>query len=180
MSWKHRWGLLSKTGKPILKSVLGFMLRNPFYYGVMEYKGEMHEANHPPLISKKLFDQVQAELCRRAKPIKHGKIKFTFLGLMKCGECGASITAEKQKGHIYYRCTKKIRPCTQKFLREEALLQQINKAMLKVYIDDATKEQIFHQWEELVRTEGKASSSFASQLEGQIKAIDAKIERDCP
>ena len=28
---------------------------------------------------------------------------------MRCGECGMGITAEEQKGHIYYRCTKKRR-----------------------------------------------------------------------
>jgi len=39
----HRWGLTAKAGKPIFKSCLAKMLRNPFYYGVMIYKGERFE-----------------------------------------------------------------------------------------------------------------------------------------
>jgi len=53
-----RWGLTGKTGKPLRKSVLASILRNPFYYGVMRFRGEHYEASHPPLISKKLFDRV--------------------------------------------------------------------------------------------------------------------------
>ncbi|MHB8562677.1 MAG: recombinase zinc ribbon domain-containing protein [Acidiferrobacteraceae bacterium] len=36
---------------------------------------------------------------------------FPFLGLVRCGECGGAITAERQRGHHYYRCAKKLGPC---------------------------------------------------------------------
>ena len=71
-----RWGLTSKSGKPVRKSSLAHLLRNPFYYGVMKFKGELFEASHPPLVSKKLFDRVQEVLEHKAKPMKHGEIKF--------------------------------------------------------------------------------------------------------
>jgi len=35
----NRWGLTGKEGKPVRKSVLASILRNPFYYGVMLYRG---------------------------------------------------------------------------------------------------------------------------------------------
>ncbi len=173
----HRWGLSAKAGKPIFKSCLGKMLRNPFYYGVMVFNGERYEASHPPLVSKKLFDKVQEVLEQKAKPMKHGEIKFAFTGFIKCGECGASITAERQKGHIYYRCTKKITKCSQKFLREEALLSQINDVILKVFIDNETKEKIFNRLDELAQGESKASSSLSRQARDKLKEFDDKIER---
>jgi len=153
------------------------MLRNPFYYGVMIYKGERFEASHPPLISKKLYDSVQAVIAQKTRVIKKTVDRFNFTGLMKCGECGASITAELKKGHIYYRCTKKITACTQKYLREEALLEQINNAILKVFIDNETKDKIINCCEELTQKEGKASSSLLSQLQDKLKYFDSQIER---
>ena len=173
----HRWGLTAKAGKPIFKSCLAKMLRNPFYYGVMIYKGERFEASHPPLISKKLFDRVQEVLAQKAKVVKHGQVKFNFTGLIKCGECGASITAELKKGHVYYRCTKKIKECSQRYLREEALLEQINNAILKVFIDNDIKNKIINRFEELAKEEGKASSLVARQAADKLKEFDEKIER---
>ncbi len=173
----HRWNLTAKAGKPIFKSCLAKMLRNPFYYGVMVYKGERFEASHPPLITKKIFDRVQEVLAQKAKVVKHGQIKFSFTGFIKCGECGASITAERKKGHIYYRCTKKIAKCSQRYLREEALLEQINNAILKVFIDNEAKEKIINRLEELAQEEGKASSFVARQAAEKVKEFDEKIER---
>ena len=173
----HRWGLTAKAGKPIFKSCLAKMLRNPFYYGVMVYKGEAYQASHPPLVSKKLFDRVQEVLERKAKPIKKGEIKFSFTGFMKCGECGASITAERQKGHVYYRCTKKITKCSQKFLREEALFCQINKAILKVFIEDEIKQKMINRLEELATEESKASFSLSRQARDKLREFDDRIER---
>jgi site-specific DNA recombinase len=125
------------------------------------YKGEEYEASHPPLISKQLFARVQAVLNQKTRVINKTVDKFTFTGLMKCGECGASITAELQKGHVYYRCTKKVTACTQKYLREEALLEKINNAILKVFVDNETKDKIVNRFEELAQEESKASSSLA-------------------
>ena len=171
-------GLLGGRGKPVCKAQLARMLRNPIYYGVFKYRDELHEASHPPLISKKLFDAVQAVLDNRHRAHKPTEVKFAFTGLIKCSYCGCSITAETKKGHNYYHCTKKKSPCpSKKFLREEALLSQVNKAILKVYIDDETKDKMLNRLDELSRGESKASSSLSGQLKDRLKEFDAKIER---
>ena len=33
------------------------MIKNPFYYGVLDYAGELYEGKHKPLISKQLWDK---------------------------------------------------------------------------------------------------------------------------
>jgi len=171
-----RWGLAGKAGKPIRKSTIAHLLRNPFYYGVMRIKGEVFEGSHPPLISKKLFDRVQEMLEKKAKAIKRGRIRFAFTGLIKCGECGASITAESQKRHTYYRCTKKLGKCSQKFLREEALLSQVNWAILKVFLDNDRKDKIIDKLTELADGESKGSASLSRQVHEKLKEFDAKME----
>ncbi|MFA6096073.1 MAG: zinc ribbon domain-containing protein [Candidatus Paceibacterota bacterium] len=55
---------------------------------------------------------------------------------MKCGSCDCLITAEKQKGHHYYRCTKKKQKCDEKYLREEKLVEQMKAVIQKVSLPD--------------------------------------------
>jgi DNA invertase Pin-like site-specific DNA recombinase len=174
-----RWGLTGTTGKPVYKSGVAFALSNPFYFGLMRWKGETYEGSHPPLISKQLFDRVQEALTLQAKVVKKGVVKYHFSGLMRCGECGCMITAERQKGHVYYRCTKKKRgaSCTQRFLREEALLAQIRQALLKVALDRESADKIVALWEAEEGAASNASLAYSRQIAGQLQAVDAKLER---
>src|SRR5947207_11559983 len=108
------------------------MLSNPFYYGHFRYAGEVHEGKHEAIISKALFDEVQAVMNRRFRwrPDDTKRKPKAFLGLLHCAECGGAITGEIQKGHTYYRCTKKGRfPtwCAQQYIREEALDVEISQ-----------------------------------------------------
>jgi|GEM_PF-3661575 hypothetical protein len=48
-----------------------------------------------PLISKELFDRVQARLKRDNIQRTDGK-EFAFTKLMRCGVCGSGITAEEK------------------------------------------------------------------------------------
>jgi len=173
----RQWGLMSKSGKPVRKNVLARLLTNPFYYGVMRFRGEHYEGSHPPLISKVLFDRVKQALVQRSKPLTRGRITYTFVGLMRCGECGAMITAETQKGHVYYRCTKKRGPCAQRYLREEALLAQIKEAVLKVAIDVQTKDKIVGRWQKQLAQASNASTSRSRQIADALSVCDAKMER---
>ncbi|MFH1479371.1 MAG: recombinase family protein, partial [Candidatus Omnitrophota bacterium] len=171
------WGLLGRTGKPVSQYGVDDMLRNPFYYGMIRYKGELYEGSHPPLISKKLFDEVQEVLRGNMHPQVRNRIKFDYVGLMRCGECGRMITAESHGEFIYYRCTKRRVKCSQKFLRDRALLSQIKESLKKVYIDDDTKNKIFKRLDSYALRESKASISLSGQITNKISEADLKIEK---
>jgi site-specific DNA recombinase len=72
-------------------------LMNPFYYGTFEYpktSGHWYTGKHEPIISKELFDQVQAQL-KRDNIVRHSH-EFAFTKLMTCGLCGSGISAEEK------------------------------------------------------------------------------------
>ena len=46
------------------------------------------------------------------------------------------ITIETQKGHNYLRCTKRKGPCSQKYVREEAMTEMIKEEIKKVSLPD--------------------------------------------
>ncbi|MDO8469434.1 MAG: recombinase family protein, partial [bacterium] len=142
-NWCKEKGLRGNLGKEIALSNVQSILRNIFYIGLMKYGGEIHEGKHEPLISKKLFDTCQEVMAKRGRVHEIHKNNFAFLGLLKCASCGASITAEKQKGHHYYRCTRKKGPCQEKhYLREDALTKQITSYLQKVSLSSQNTEKV--------------------------------------
>jgi len=66
-------GIVTRSGKRISKTRIAFVLSNPFYVGLFTYGGEIHEGKHEPIISKKLFDEVQEVLKQRGQPERKAK-----------------------------------------------------------------------------------------------------------
>ena len=180
-NWCKEHNLKSRTGKNMSLNGVNLILQNIFYIGLMKYRGEIFEATHEPIISKKLFDKVQEVLRERGKPQKHKKHNFAFLGLMKC-LCGASITAEmkiKKSGrqYVYYRCTKKKGFCQEKYLREQALTEQIKNYLQKVSLSNQdTKKVLFELEKEEVQAKEQAKS-IVQNLKSNLKEIEIKLEK---
>jgi site-specific DNA recombinase len=169
-------GLAGRKDKPLSISQYQTMLKNPLYYGVFRYKGEVYEGTHQPIITKKLFDKCQEVMRMRGKPAKEEK-KFVLRRLMRCGECGRMITAELQKGHVYYRCTKRLTNCQQKYVREEELAAQIEGFIQKVSLCDDWTKKILEQLEKDKNSGVQSSLPQQQNLEVEIKEIDARISK---
>jgi DNA invertase Pin-like site-specific DNA recombinase len=170
-------GLRSRAEKVLSVSMIQHTLANPFYYGTFFYHGELYQGTHKPIISKKLFEKVQGIMEDKSKPKKRSDKLYAFRGLFKCGECGCAITSETQKGHNYYRCTKKRIPCSQRFVREENLSEQISAILKKVSLPDKWKDKMIAILEKDQEETEKASFSFSQNLKSQIKECEEKLEK---
>jgi len=169
-------GLTGYKNKPLSISQYQHTLKNPIYYGVFRYKGEIYEGTHEPIITKKLFDKCQEVMARRGRPKKESK-RFVLRGLMKCGECGRMITAETQKGHTYYRCTKRYTICSQKYVREELLSQQISSILQKVSLCDDWTANILKELEKDKLEAVHSSRPHQQNLRDKIVSVDNKINK---
>jgi DNA invertase Pin-like site-specific DNA recombinase len=177
-NWCKEKRFKGNLGKEISTSNIQKILQNVFYIGLMKYKGEIFEGKHKPLISKKLFDKVQEILKQRGKPQKIKKHNFVFLGLMKCASCGASITAEVQKGHIYYRCTKKKGVCQEKhYLREENLVEQIKSFLQKVSLSNKITKKVFTELEKEEQQAKEQTKIIVQNLKKELGGIETKLEK---
>ena len=96
-------GLTTRKGRPLMKSAVHKMLRNPFYIGIIKFNGREYPGAHEPLISTELYNAVQNKLGERkaAKTRRHDPL---FKGQAKCQNCGGMITWQLQKGHYYGGC----------------------------------------------------------------------------
>jgi site-specific DNA recombinase len=122
------------------------ILQNPFYYGVFEYpknSGSWYQGKHQPLITKELFDAVQAQI--KTNILRVESKEFAFTRLMECGLCGSGITADEKfkklknggiNRHVYYGCTKvRDRFCKCGYLNEEDLIKQLMLLIDTISID---------------------------------------------
>jgi len=142
----YRMGLRAKNGKAIQKNFLGRMLRNPFYIGIIQIEktGQSFIGTHKPLISKRLFDQVQAVLDGNFA-VQRAKHDYPFRQLFSCKLCGKSLIPEKQKGHVYYRCQTK--SCPTKCVRQEPVESGVVEKLMAVQLDPEEHEYLAQKLE---------------------------------
>jgi site-specific DNA recombinase len=166
-------------GKPLSRARLHRVLQNPIYYGTFVYSGEHYEGRHEPIISKALFDQCQAMMARKSQPKKLDRFKaYLYRGMFRCGECGCFITAETQKGHNYLRCTKRVkRDCSQPYVREEAIAEQIADVLSSVRVPDDWTDWMLHELENEKQNEVAAECEAEEKAKREIHATEAKLDR---
>jgi len=135
-------GLFSRNSMIINKAGIYRILKNPIYFGEFIWKRKRYFGKHEPLISKKLYDQVQ-EVFKFANHPKETKRKLALAGLIKCGKCGCSMTPEVKKGkYVYYHCTKYKGSCDNVYIREENLIENLGKVVKQVQINSTVTEDI--------------------------------------
>src|SRR3989339_182033 len=159
-------------------------LMNPFYYGTFEYpkkSGNWYTVKHEAIVSKELFDQVQAQLKR--DNIVRQSHEFAFTKLMTCGLCGSGISAEEKykqlkdgtvAKYIYYGCGRsKDRHCKNAYLREEELVEQLVKLVDKLEISQIG---IQHKFEEELKRYNKFHRSVlgSTPASSKHKEIDLR------
>ena len=172
------WGLVNKRQHPIALAWFCKLLSDPFYVGMFRYDGFMYEGSHDALVSSRLFHRVQKILIRRrSRRRSNNQKRFAFRGMMRCGECGGTITAETQKGHNYYRCTKRKGPCTLRCLREEDLVDQLRKSVRSVSLTTERVERMrteIHGWQ----TAGnRRLQEVTAQHREEIDKCSMRLER---
>jgi site-specific DNA recombinase len=103
---------------PLSKSYLYELLRNPRYCGYIPDTTEedvLHMGEHDPIISKELFERVQARLAefgRSVSPDDSVDSEASWLkGLLYCQRCGTKLTFAYSGGngglYPYYNCRSK-------------------------------------------------------------------------
>lgn len=176
-------GLRSNTKqmKPVGQSQIETMLKNPFYYGVMNYDGKQYPHKYKPIIAKELFDLVQKVNDDRNTD-DHSKTEvkqtFVFSGILKCATCGCSISSYVKKGHVYMRCTK-AKPgvhCEQPHVAEAELLPQVTHLLDKLAVSQRNAEKIMELLKEQHNNVVMFYQNAIKQKTAEHKKLQNKID----
>jgi len=149
----NQWGLRTvKTkragGRPVARAGIYNLFGNAFYAGVIPWGGRTYSGKHEAMISLDEFERVQQMLGRpgRARPQSRS---FAFSGMIRCGACGLSITAEEKTNrygnkYTYYHCTRRRgrNICRQPCVRAERLTDQIIAYLESLAVPDKARAWI--------------------------------------
>ena len=184
----NQWGFRMPNGKKMSRSTIYYMFANPVYFGMFEFplkSGNWYKGTHEAVISEEEFDRAQEILGRygRPRPKKH---VFDFVGMMRCGECGAAVTAElkfkRQKNgnvhrYVYYHCTHRINPnCSQGSVEETELKRQIIAEIESLEIPSEFHSFAMKWFRELNQEEAQSRNAVVKAQEKAYKACLAKLD----
>ncbi len=182
----NEMGLTTKYGKVLQKSEIYRMLARSAYYGVFLHKGELHKGSYKPLISKQLFDKVQVILSKKGS-LKTRDWVHIYKGLIRCGNCGCSITAETKKkfykrvnrhaSYTYYRCTRRRGVCKEPAITEEELETAMKENIEKIQINRDMWALGIKLLKAKYADEFILREKVKENLLSQIKKIDLKMEK---
>jgi len=181
MKATDEWGLRTRNGNRLAKSMIYKIFHNPFYYGEFEFpvgSGAWYKGIHKTMITKAEFDQVQMLIRKpnNPRPIHH---YFAFGGCsLHCSECGCAVTGmaktKRQKNgnvhhYMYYGCTKRRGSCTQMPVTEKALSENILQILSDIHIP-AVLHSLVMEW---VRRENDTQfKGIRAQQDANKKAHD--------
>lgn len=143
----------------------------------------------PAIISEEDFDKVQEILKRRKRcyrGVKKHQEQYLLTGKIVCGKCGCTYTGNRKKStgnkppNITYRCNKQARKtgiiCNNR---------EINRDYIESFVMEQIEQSIFNKhmagtiiakFEDYLREKNAAMSQTLRRLEGEIHAIDKKLE----
>ncbi len=140
---KDEWGFRTKQrkimgGKPLSKSMIYYILTNPFYAGKYEYplgSGDWYDGKHEKAISWEVFEKIQIMLGNKGFKAKAHTKEFSYTGLIQCGECRGLVTAEEKNQVICSECKVKF-----------SLTQKNNSLCpgCKILIENMSKPKLLH------------------------------------
>ena len=175
-------GIVTRNNTPLSKCAIKHLLSNRAYLGFVRHHGEYFDGTFEPIISPSLFAAVQKILEAKAKPQKkRGSQDFPFRSLFQCGECGGMFTAQFAKGnggiYRYYRCTKKRGLCSQSYVQEADLADQLRQRLQTMSLCDRYTDHMLGVISEWEKEEISVSHSDVQNLSLKIKASDKRMEK---
>ena len=178
----------SRVAQPLSISRLATILRNPYYTGVIRYKGELFIGRHEALVTKETFLKVQEILDQRKRKGDRDLVHFHYLkGLLQCGRCQAAgrtsrmvysqITGNGGTYEYFVCAAKQRRQCDMPWIRVE----QIEDYILPVVANERlTKESINRMKARLVEAIDNLLAEdrdVKAQLRKQLDKLEAQEER---
>lgn len=174
--------------KPVSRSQIGLILRDPYYLGMVTYKGEVYPGKHEALVTPEVFERVQqvlnARMQRNQRDIIHTHV---LRGLLQCQRCHAagrdrflvySRVSKPGYTYEYYLCTGRQEglcdlPHLPVELVEKAILKEVQSLQLNQDEIESMRELVKVELERHLNAEREAHARIKKELAG----IDSKEDR---
>jgi DNA invertase Pin-like site-specific DNA recombinase len=179
-TWGRRGGHLLSKGE------LYRLLRSPFYAGTMVRKGESYPGSHPPMVTVEEYEQVQALLDGRTRPLARPQHKFfAYSGLMRCGSCSAAVVARNTinrygKRYIYYHCCRKERRyqyCPERAAQEETIERQLRESFAQMLPPPSWLAALMNRLRRIEQDDDGLDVALRERLPLRLRELDLALDR---
>ncbi len=166
------------------RSKLYTILTDRAYIGEIKFRDEWHPGTHEPIISRQLWNRVQALIGQKV----YKQHQMTYAAdLIECGHCGCPITGERKtkktksgdRHYVYYRCTqyhKGDHPRVR--LTEKELDAQMLAIFDTLRIEDEDFRDLFReQLRQATNWDQESSIERAEELEAELASVRRQQKR---
>lgn len=169
-------GYRTANGAAFGKNSLYTILRNKKYTGTYVYDDVVIEDAIPPIVSKELYDKVQAKLEHNRVCKARAKAKEEYLLTTKlfCGQCGSPMIGDSGTSHTgttyrYYKCNhnKRKRVCDMGAVRKEWIEELVVKTTVERVLVEDTIDMIAKRTVEIAEKSARENSLLTSLLQQQ-------------
>lgn len=177
-----RRGLRNHNGGPVSINGLVTILKNKFYIGLMPIvkTGQTFEGSHEPLVTTQMFETAQTVLVGKRVDRSKSHVS-TYSRIVRCKSCNYSLIAERQKGHVYYRCHdrpfKSPEKCPLTSIREEQLDEAILGRLRDVDLSDDELALARTRLEERKKEREKNRAITVHGLRLQVDQMQGRLEK---
>jgi DNA invertase Pin-like site-specific DNA recombinase len=167
-----------KSGAHVPKSTVHKILRNRIYSGDFDFDGTTYQGKYEPIVSRELWDQVQAVLAGRgARKARKVKQDLAFSGLITCGHCGCALVGDiKKDRYRYYRCSHYKGACPEPYTREEVLEQKFTEMLEGLSFGDGVLAWVADVMQDGHADERKAREDAIARLQSEHQRVQGRIE----
>ena len=175
-------GIRTRKGHPYNKSKVQKILSNPFYIGINRFDGKDYPGAQHPIISKELFEQVQAKL-HRGRPQAYTRHYTALKGVIRCEDCGKVVTWQLQRGRYYGACWRTSDGCRKsKMLREDQVEENLVAMLSELVcpapeIIDWVANAMHGQYRDTIENRERLVASIQTQID-RIKRMDDGLYDD--
>ena len=174
-------GLLSRQGKKVSKTIMINVLRDPFYAGIMKWKGQGKEGRHQAMIT---IDQHKAILEVIAKHNRYACRErihnFLLRGFIYCDICGKRYIGEKHKnrnfGHYHCMLNGKMHSNKGQNIEIKTLEKMVEKHFEKIRLSEEFINLIIEKVKAIYENKKKEIKNDKRVLLNQKMALELKKE----
>lgn len=174
-----------RPAHPLHQSHLNSLLRNPYYTGVVHYRGQRYEGRHEALITPALFEKVQRALDANYTAGERSQRHYHYLkGSLRCDICGSTFSLTQANGHggtyLYFFCigrAKYRRNCTQKYLRVEDVEALVERHYANLRFTPERAEAIARSLEDHLAKKTKSRDREREQQQRRLARLRSEATK---
>jgi site-specific DNA recombinase len=169
--------------RPVTIGALHRLLVNPYFVGIVAYKGVYHQGTHEPLVDMDTWLRVQDVMTAHNTAGEKDRTHNHYLrGTIWCSHCGGRMVYSKNRGksggtYEYFFCMgrkDKSNPCPRPFVKLPAIEAGMNEFYRHMQIDPETGSEI----RELIIAELDADTKNAAAQVAAATRTKAQLERE--